>query len=182
MKFIKTYIDGLYIIEPKLWEDERGHFYESYNKQLFEEAGIIADFVQDNESLSNRGVVRGLHAQRAPFAQGKLMRVVQGKVMDIVVDIRKHSPTFGQYVRVELSSENRRMFWVPPGFLHGFAALVDHTIFNYKVTSLYDKASEVGVVWNDPDLNIDWGITDQVAHVSEKDKLLPRLKEIEAPF
>lgn len=182
MKFIETDIKDLYLIEPKLWKDERGYFYESYNQELFEKAGIIANFVQDNQSLSHKGTLRGLHAQKGPFAQGKLVRVIQGKVLDVAVDIRKHSPTFGQHIRAELSGDNHHLFWMPPGFLHGFITLVDNTIFTYKVTSFYDKASEVGVAWNDPDLGIDWGISDSEVILSEKDKMLPCLKDIDNPF
>lgn len=182
MNFIKTPISGLLIIEPKLWADERGHFFESYSKKFFEDAGVHADFVQDNESFSHKGVLRGLHAQKEPFAQGKLVRVIQGKVLDVAVDIRKHSPTFGQYFRVELSGNNHRIFWIPPGFLHGFVTLEDNTIFNYKVTSLYHKESEIGIAWNDPDLAVDWGISEQEMIISEKDQILPFFKNIENPF
>ena len=182
MNFIETSIKDLYLIEPKLWEDERGYFYESYNQKLFAKAGITADFVQDNQSLSHKGTLRGLHAQKKPFAQGKLVRVIQGKVLDIAVDIRKHSPTFGQHVRVELSADNHHLFWIPPGFLHGFVTIVDNTIFTYKVTNFYDKDSEIGVAWNDPNLKIDWGIPSSEVLLSEKDGLLPQLKDIHSPF
>lgn len=182
MNFIKTPISDLLIIEPRLWADERGHFFESYSKKCFEDAGIHADFVQDNESLSHKGVLRGLHAQKEPFAQGKLVRVIRGKVLDVAVDIRKKSQTFGQYFRVELSADNHRMFWVPPGFLHGFVALEDNTIFNYKVTSFYHKESEVGIAWNDPDLAVDWALTEDEMIISEKDRVLPFLKDTQNPF
>lgn len=182
MNFIDTNIKGVLLIEPKLWEDERGYFYESYNKKLFDEAGIVANFVQDNQSLSQKGTLRGLHAQKEPFSQGKLVRVLQGRVLDVAVDIRKKSPTFGQHVAVELSAENHYSLWVPPGFLHGFVTLVDNTIFTYKVTNFYDKASEIGVVWNDPDLKIDWGVEASEVILSEKDEILPRLRDIISPF
>ena len=182
MNFIETSIKDLYLIKPKLWKDERGYFYESYNQKLFAKAGISADFVQDNQSLSHKGTLRGLHAQKEPFAQGKLVRVIQGKVLDIAIDIRKHSPTFGQYVRVELSGDNHHSLWIPPGFLHGFVTLVDNTIFTYKVTNFYDKDSEIGVAWNDPDLKIDWGIADSEILLSDKDRLLPQLRDIHNPF
>src|SRR5690606_8085316 len=137
--FIETPIKGLLVIEPKIWPDARGYFFESYNQRLFKEAGINVDFVQDNQSLSQKGVLRGLHAQAPPFAQGKLVRVIKGKVLDVVVDVRKGSPTYGQHYSVELSGQNQRIFWVPPGFLHGFATLEDETIFTYKVSGFYNK-------------------------------------------
>jgi dTDP-4-dehydrorhamnose 3,5-epimerase len=182
MNIIPTAIEGLVIIEPKVWKDDRGYFYESYNKKLFADAGIHADFVQDNQSFSQKGTLRGLHGQADPFAQGKLVRVIQGKVIDVAVDIRKNSPTYGQHISIELSAENFRMFWVPPGFLHGFVTLEDNTIFTYKVTNLYDKASEIGVLWNDTDLNIDWGIRPEEAILSEKDKVLPSFKDFVSHF
>lgn len=182
MKFIETKIKDLLIIEPKIWKDDRGYFFESYNQKLFKKAGIEADFIQDNQSLSQKGTLRGLHAQAPPFAQGKLVRVIQGSVLDIAVDIRKNSATYGQHVKVELSGENQRMLWVPPGFLHGFLTLEDQTIFCYKVTNLYNKESELGVIWNDPDLNIDWGIQASEAILSEKDQVLPALKDLKSPF
>lgn len=182
MKFIETPIKGLIIIEPKVWKDNRGYFYESYNEKLFKEAGIDAKFVQDNQSFSQKGTLRGLHAQANPFAQGKLVRTIQGRVLDIAVDIRKNSPTYGQYISVELSGDNFKMFWVPPGFLHGFITLEDNTIFSYKVTNLYDKASEIGVLWNDPDLNIDWKFDTKNAILSEKDTLLQSFKDFKSPF
>lgn len=182
MKFTETTIKGLFLIEPKLWRDDRGYFYESYSKKAFEGAGIFADFVQDNQSLSQKGTLRGLHAQKDPGAQGKLVRVVKGRVIDVAVDIRKNSPTYGEHVAVELNEDNHKMFWVPPGFLHGFVTLEDNTIFTYKVTNLYDKASEIGVMWNDQDLNIDWGIDLSEVILSEKDKELPLFKDFVSPF
>lgn len=182
MTFKETSIPGLIIIEPKVFRDDRGYFLESYNKKTFFDAGINANFVQDNQSFSHRGTLRGLHGQAEPFAQGKLVRVIQGRVIDIAVDIRKSSPTYGQYVSAELSGENFKMFWVPPGFLHGFSTLEDNTIFAYKVTNLYDKASEIGVKWNDPQLNIDWGLEDNEVILSDKDRLLPLFKDFTSPF
>lgn len=182
MKIIETSISGLVIIEPKVWKDDRGYFYESYNKKLFLDAGIDSEFVQDNQSFSQRGTLRGLHGQADPFAQGKLVRVVQGRVIDVALDIRTNSPTYGKYEAVELSGENFRMFWVPPGFLHGFVTLEDNTIFTYKVTNLYDKASEIGVKWDDEDLNINWGIDASEVILSEKDKVLPYFKDFKSPF
>lgn len=182
MNFLETPIKDLLIVEPKVWNDPRGYFFESYNRNYFVEAGIEADFVQDNQSLSQRGTLRGLHAQGPPFAQGKLVRVIQGKVLDIVVDIRKNSATFGKSYSLELSGENKLMLWIPPGFLHGFSTLADNTVFSYKVTNFYDKASEVGVRWDDPDLNIDWKLEKDEIILSEKDKVLPFLKDITSPF
>jgi dTDP-4-dehydrorhamnose 3,5-epimerase len=182
MTFTETPIKDLLIIEPKIWRDDRGYFYESYSRRSFTEYGIDAEFVQDNQSLSQTGTLRGLHAQAPPFAQGKLVRVIQGSVMDIAVDIRKNSPTFGKHFTVELSGENQKMLWVPPGFLHGFVTLENNTLFTYKVSGLYDKASEFGVLWSDPDLNIDWGIDPSQTILSEKDKVLPLFKDIESPF
>ena len=182
MKFIETEIQGLFIIKPKVWEDERGYFFESYSQQLLTEAGIKANFVQDNQSLSQKGTLRGLHFQAPPFDQGKLVRVIQGKVLDVAVDLRKNSATFGHHMTIELSAVNHQMFWVPPGFAHGFLTLEDRTIFTYKVSNIYNKVSEGGLLWNDPDLNIDWGIDPSEIIISEKDKLLPLLKDFNSPF
>ncbi len=182
MKFTETAVQGVIIVEPKVWKDDRGYFYESYSKRLFEAEGIRSEFVQDNQSLSHRGTLRGLHAQSEPFAQGKLVRVIRGSVLDIAVDIRKNSPSFGKYVSVELSGENFRMLWIPPGFLHGFATLEDNTIFTYKVTNPYDKASEIGVRWNDASLNINWGLNEEEIILSEKDRELPLFQNFKSPF
>lgn len=182
MNITTTHIEGLLIIEPRVLQDNRGYFYESYNKPKYAEAGIVADFVQDNQSFSQKGTLRGLHAQANPFAQGKLVRVIQGRVLDVAVDIRKNSPTYGQHVTVELSGENHKQFWVPPGFLHGFVTLEDDTIFTYKVTNYYDKASEIGVIWNDPSLAIGWGIDEKDALLSPKDELLSTFKDFVSPF
>ena len=182
MNIIETDIKGLFIVEPKLWIDDRGYFYESYNKKYFEDAGIKADFLQDNQSLSQKGTLRGLHAQSNPHAQGKLVRVIRGKVTDVAVDIRRSSATYGQHVAIELGEENHRMLYVPPGFLHGFVTLEDNTIFTYKVTNLYNKASEIGVLWNDKDLNINWGIDVSDVILSDKDKELPAFKDFISPF
>jgi dTDP-4-dehydrorhamnose 3,5-epimerase len=182
MNFIKTKIKDLLIVEPKILKDDRGYFYESYSKRNFDEAGINASFVQDNQSLSQKGTLRGLHAQSGEHAQGKLVRVIKGRVIDVAVDIRKSSETYGQHVAVELSEDNHLMFWVPPGFLHGFVTLEDDTIFAYKVTGLYNKTSEFGVVWNDPELNIHWGISAEEVILSEKDKVLPLFKDLISPF
>ena len=182
MKFIETKIKDLFILEPTVWKDDRGYFYESYSKQLFHNSGIDIDFVQDNQSLSHLGALRGLHAQAPPFAQGKLVRVMQGKVLDIAVDIRKGSPTYGDNFTIELSGDNHKILWIPPGFVHGFVTLENNTIFTYKVSGLYDKASEIGIRWNDPDLNINWGIDPDKIIISEKDKVLPFFKDFKSPF
>jgi dTDP-4-dehydrorhamnose 3,5-epimerase len=142
MEVIETHIKDLLIIKPKVFEDARGYFFESYNEAVFKQHGVDANFIQDNQSLSNSGVLRGLHFQAPPFAQGKLVRVINGAVLDIAVDIRRNSPTYGQHVSVELTEENKTMFYIPPGFAHGFLTLRDHTIFSYKCTNLYNKASE----------------------------------------
>lgn len=182
MTFKETSIPGLILVEPKVFRDDRGYFLESFNRKTFSEAGINAEFVQDNQSLSNRGTLRGLHGQADPFAQGKLVRVIQGRALDIAIDIRKNSSTYGQHVSVELTGDNFKMLWIPPGFLHGFSTLEDNTIFAYKVTNLYDRASEIGIKWNDPDLNIDWGIGENEAMLSDKDQILPLFKDFKSPF
>lgn len=184
MQITKTPIEGLLIIEPKVWKDNRGYFYESYNAKLFAEAGIDVNFVQDNQSFSQKGALRGLHAQAQPFEQGKLVRVLQGAVMDVAVDIRKGSPTYGEHFDIELSEENHKQLWVPAGFLHGFLTLEDQTIFTYKVSNYYDKNSEIGVMWNDPDLNIEWSrdIPESEFLLSDKDQVLSQFKDFKSPF
>jgi dTDP-4-dehydrorhamnose 3,5-epimerase len=180
MEVIKTPLEGLLVIEPKVFKDHRGYFYESYNAEAFKQAGVDAVFVQDNQSLSQKGILRGLHFQAPPHAQGKLVRVIKGAVLDVVVDIRKNSPTYGQHFSIELTEENFKMFWIPPGFAHGFVTLEDHTIFSYKCTDVYNKAAEGGLLWNDPELGINWGIEQPV--LSEKDTLNPQLKNFNSPF
>ncbi len=182
MNFKETPIKDLIIVEPKVWNDTRGHFFESYNENLFKEAGIDVSFVQDNQSQSQRGTLRGLHAQTQPWAQGKLVRVIRGKVLDVAVDIRKNSPTYGKHYTLELSEENKLMLWVPTGFLHGFATLEDETIFTYKVSNLYNRESEIGVMWNDEDLKIDWQLAKEEIILSEKDKVLKKFKDLQSPF
>ena len=184
MQITQTPIEGLLIIEPKVWRDNRGYFYESYNAKLFAEAGIDVNFVQDNQSFSQKGALRGLHAQAQPFEQGKLVRVLQGAVMDVAVDIRKNSPTYGQHFDIVLSEENHKQLWVPAGFLHGFLTLEDQTIFTYKVSNYYDKDSEIGVMWNDPDLNIQWSrdIPESEFLLSDKDQVLSQFKDFKSPF
>ena len=167
MEIIETKINGLFIIQPKVFEDARGYFFESYNESVFKQFGINVNFVQDNQSLSGAGVLRGLHFQAPPFSQGKLVRVITGAVLDVAVDIRKNSPTYGQHVSVELSEENKTMFYIPSGFAHGFLTLRDNTVFSYKCTQVYNKASEGCVLWNDLDLNIQWNVTNPI--LSEKD-------------
>ena len=180
MEIQKTNIDGLLIITPKVFKDDRGSFFEPYNKQLFASYGLNMEFVQDNQSISCKDVIRGLHLQAPPFAQGKLVRVVRGAVYDVAVDIRKFSPTFGKYVMVKLDAEENKLFWIPEGFAHGFIALEDNTIFQYKVTNYYNKNSEMSIRWNDPILNIQWGI--EQIFVSEKDSQSPLFKDFLSPF
>jgi len=182
MKITATGIQGLLIIEPHVFNDGRGYFFESYSKVKFADAGIDIDFVQDNQSFSHKGAVRGLHAQFAPHAQAKLVRVIQGRVLDVVVDVRKGSPTYGKYETIELSGENQLQFFIPAGFLHGFATLEDNTIFAYKVNDYYSKECETGVRWNDPTLAINWGIAESDALVSAKDEVLPLFKDYVSPF
>jgi dTDP-4-dehydrorhamnose 3,5-epimerase len=167
MKLQKTNIGDLFIIHPEVNTDKRGYFFESFQKDKFQKLGIDADFVQDNESMSMNGVLRGLHFQVPPFAQGKLVRVVRGSVLDVAVDLRKNSGTFGKWESVVLSAENKLMLYIPEGFAHGFLVLEDHTIFQYKCTNYYNRESERGIIWNDPDLKIDWGIENPL--VSDKD-------------
>jgi dTDP-4-dehydrorhamnose 3,5-epimerase len=156
MEVIETELNGLFVLKPKVFEDERGYFYESYNQNLFKQAGINFDFVQDNQSLSQKGVLRGLHFQNPPHAQGKLVRVITGSVYDVAVDIRKDSKTYGKWFGLELTEKNKWMMFVPPGCAHGFLTLENNTIFSYKCTNFYNKASEDCLLWNDKDLNIDW--------------------------
>jgi len=180
MEVKTTPIQGLLIIQPKVFTDARGYFFESYSEKLFKQHGINAHFVQDNQSLSQKSALRGLHFQSPPYEQGKLVRVIKGAVLDVVVDIRKNSPTYGQHFSLELSEKNFLMLWVPPGFAHGFATLENDTIFVYKCTNLYHKESEGGINWNDPDLKINWGVSAPI--VSEKDKELGLLKNLHSPF
>ena len=174
-------IAGLFVFEPKVFADERGAFFESFNATRFREAtGLDVDFVQDNHSISKQGVVRGLHYQLAPHAQGKLVRVVTGRVWDVVVDIRPGSPSFGKWAGVELSAENRKQFWIPAGFAHGFVALEDDTQFLYKTTALWHGASERAIRWDDPALAIDWPMPG-TAIVSGKDAVAPLFADAELP-
>ena len=180
MQFEKLPIEGLILIKPDVFSDDRGYFFESYHLIKFETAGLHFDFVQDNESLSNKNVLRGLHFQNPPHGQGKLVRVMQGAVTDVVVDIRKDSPSFGKYFKTELNDKNHFMLWIPPGFAHGFVALKDHTVFCYQCTGFYNRQTENGILWNDEDLNIDWGIDRPI--ISEKDLFLPSWKNLGSLF
>lgn len=180
MNAVKMSIDGLLIIHPNVFKDSRGYFFESWSKKLFHEINLDLKFVQDNESLSHKGVLRGLHFQNPPHEQGKLVRVIKGAVLDVVVDIRKASPTYGQYCSVRLSEDNKKLFWIPPGFAHGFLTLEDNTIFSYKCTALYNKSSEESLFWNDPDLNIDWNLDSPI--VSGKDNLASNFQDFKSKF
>ena len=173
MPFYPTALPGLFIFEPSVYRDERGYFFESYNKKLFQANQISCEFVQDNQSFSCYGVIRGLHFQREPQAQSKLVRVLQGKILDVVVDLRTGSPAFGKSFSVELSSENKKQIFIPKGFAHGFSVLSDTTEISYKCDQFYNKQSEGGIRYNDPQLKIDWQIPQGKALISEKDALLP---------
>ncbi len=175
MNFIPTEIPEVVIIEPKVFEDSRGYFFESFNQKEFDENIGRVEFVQDNESKSSYGIVRGLHYQLPPFNQQKLVRVIQGTVLDVAVDIRKDSPTLGKYVTVELSSENKRQLWVPKGFAHGFAVLTENAIFSYKVDNYYAPEYDRGVLWNDPEIGIDWNVEFDKVQLSGKDEKQPLL-------
>jgi dTDP-4-dehydrorhamnose 3,5-epimerase len=181
MEIIKTEIPDLVIIKPAVFKDDRGYFFESYNKEKFLSEGIDQNFVQDNESKSGKGVLRGLHFQRPPFTQGKLVRVMKGAVIDVAVDLRKNSPTYGKWASIELTEDNKFMYWVPPGFAHGFMTLEENTVFFYKCTNVYNKNSEGSLRWNDPTLNVDWGIS-VIPILSEKDKEAPLFDGFVSPF
>ena len=182
MNVIQTEIQGVVIIEPRVFGDSRGYFFESFSEKNFKEQVADVDFVQDNQSKSCYGVVRGLHFQKPPHAQAKLVRVVKGRVLDVAVDLRKGSPTYGKHVAVELTEDNHRQFYIPRGFAHGFAVLSEEAIFQYKCDNYYAPQSEGAVAWNDPDLGIDWGVPLEKAILSEKDMKHPRLKDIDSPF
>ena len=182
MNIIKTEIDGVVIIEPRLFKDGRGYFFESYSEKDFNAQVREIKFVQDNESKSSYGVLRGLHFQKPPYAQSKLVRVIKGAVLDVAVDIRKGSPTFGKHVAVELTEDNHRQFFIPRGFAHGFSVLTPEVIFQYKCDNFYAPQSEGALAWDDPDLGIDWRIPSDKIILSEKDKHHPRLKNAEWLF
>ncbi|RAU84022.1 dTDP-4-dehydrorhamnose 3,5-epimerase [Pontibacter arcticus] len=173
-------IEGLVEFTPRVFADDRGYFLETFSMKWFEAVGIQPNFVQDNQSVSKKGVLRGLHFQKPPFAQGKLVRVATGKALDVAVDIRKNSPTYGQHVTCLLDSEKQNVFYIPEGFAHGFVALEEGTTFLYKCTNFYASATEGGLLWSDPALNIDWGLTDPL--VSPKDEILPLLQDFDSPF
>ena len=180
---IKTGIEGVFVIEPKVFGDDRGYFLESFNaKEFKEKTGTEVTFVQDNESKSRYGVLRGMHFQLPPYTQSKLVRVVKGKVLDVVVDIRKGSPTYGKYEMCELTEDNHRQFFVPKGMAHGFAVLSDEAIFQYKCDEFYHPEAEGAIAWNDPDLGIEWPIDSTDVILSEKDKHHPFLKDFDTPF
>lgn len=180
MEIIPAEIPDVLIIKPAVFKDDRGYFFESYNQDKFSAQGLDLHFVQDNESKSQKGVLRGLHFQNPPYAQGKLVRVMKGAVIDVAVDIRKGSPWYGKWVSIELNEDNKFMYWIPEGFAHGFVTLTDNTVFFYKCTNVYNKASEGSVRWNDPDLNVQWGVNNPI--LSEKDKVSPLFKDFESKF
>lgn len=182
MNIIKTEIEGLVIVEPRIFSDDRGYFYESFSQREFEEEVCRTTFVQDNQSMSSYGVVRGLHFQKPPFCQSKLVRCIKGAVLDVAVDIRKGSPTFGKYVAVELTEDNHRQFFVPRGFAHGFAVLSEVAVFQYKCDNYYNKESEGAIAWNDEQIAVDWRLPSEKVILSEKDKLSKPLADAEFLF
>lgn len=180
MEISKTALEGLLIIKPDVFRDDRGYFFESFNNENFSKEGLDVTFMQDNESLSMKGVIRGLHFQIPPFAQAKLVRVVKGSALDVAVDLRKSSPTYGKWTSVLLTGENKWMFWIPAGFAHGFATLEQDTVFFYKCTKVYNKESERSILWNDPDINIKWGIEKPI--ISKRDNSAQVFREFKSPF
>jgi len=182
MRFSTCDLPGLVIVEPTVFEDSRGYFYEAYNQRIFQDNGIGCNFVQDNQSRSAYGVIRGLHYQSQPYAQSKLVRVLEGEILDVAVDIRKSSPTYGQHFSQRLSAENRKQLFIPPGFAHGFSVLSSIAVVLYKCDSFYKKESEGGILFNDDELNIDWGVPEKYMVVSEKDKILIPLKNCKTNF
>ena len=182
MQFITCHIPGLLVVEPKVFEDSRGYFFESFNQKLFSDHGINCQFVQDNQSKSSYAVIRGLHFQESPHTQTKLVRVLNGSILDVAVDIRKGSPTYGQHFSIELTADNKKQLWVPAGFAHGFSVLSETAVVLYKCDQFYNKSSEGGVRFDDPDLNIDWKIPTDKAVISEKDQQLPSFKDLVTNF
>jgi dTDP-4-dehydrorhamnose 3,5-epimerase len=182
MPFFKTDIPGLLVFEPAVFEDSRGYFFESYNEKIFQENGIDFRWVQDNQSSSNYGVIRGLHYQLPPFAQSKLIRVLKGKILDVAVDIRKGSPTYGKSFTQKLSAKNKKQLFIPAGFAHGFSVLSKKAEVLYKCNGFYNKESEAGIIYNDAELKIDWQIPPELAIISEKDKTLPSLAQCNNSF
>jgi dTDP-4-dehydrorhamnose 3,5-epimerase len=181
MNKLETKLHGLYLLEPKVFEDVRGYFLESYNQETFKKIGIDVGFVQDNQSLSSKGTLRGLHFQKPPYAQAKLVRVITGSILDVAVDIRTDSKTYGKYFSAILDGENKRMLYIPEGFAHGFLALENNTLIQYKCSNLYNKESEGGIIWNDPDININWEI-DYEPIISDKDKNNIYLQNFKSSF
>lgn len=178
MKIVQTGIEGLFIVEPKIFKDDRGYFFESFSLEKFSQlTGVEISFVQDNESCSSKGVLRGMHFQKGDFAQAKLVRVVRGSVQDVAVDLRSGSPTFGKYFSVLLSGENKRQFYIPEGFAHGFLSLEEGTVFQYKCSRYYEPSSEGSIRWNDPDLAIKWSLPESQLLLSEKDRIAPSFAE-----
>ena len=182
MKITESVIKGLFIVEPRVFEDSRGHFFESYNQVVFKNAGIDLNFIQDNQSKSEYGVIRGLHFQKLPYAQTKLIRVVEGKIFDVAVDLRKSSPDFGKWFGIELSSENKKQLLIPKGFAHGFSVLSPSALVVYKCDEVYNKESEWGISFDDPGLGIDWKIPHGKEIISEKDRNLSNLKDSNCIF
>jgi len=180
MEVIKTKFDGLLVFQPKIFRDDRGYFFEYFRKDVFKDFNLNIEFVQSNESQSQKNVLRGLHFQNPPFEQGKLIRVVKGAVLDVAVDIRPGSVTYGKWFSYELTEDNKTILWIPPGFAHGFLTLADHTIFQYECTNYYQKDSEGSLRWNDPTLNIKWSINDPI--ISDKDKVAPLFKDFVSRF
>ena len=180
MDFKTFEIEGLVEFQPRVFRDDRGYFLETFSMKWFEPLGISPNFVQDNQSVSKKGVLRGLHFQKPPHAQGKLVRVSAGHALDVAVDLRKNSPTYGKHVTCVLDAEKQNVFYIPEGFAHGFVALEDNTTFLYKCTDFYQPSAEGGLLWNDPALGIDWGIENPL--VSSKDEILPLLQHFESPF
>lgn len=180
MNVSTTNIDGLLVIKPTVYGDERGHFFESYREDFMNSHGIKSNFVQDNQSLSSKGILRGLHFQREPFSQGKLVRVIKGSVLDVAVDIRHKSPTYGHHFSIELNEENKTMFYIPSGFAHGFLTLEDNTVFSYKCTNYYNKDYEGSILWNSKLLNINWGIDNPI--LSAKDQIALDFEDFRSPF
>ena len=180
MKIERIDIDGVLVIKPNVFGDERGHFFESFRDDVMKECGVEEDFVQDNQSLSGKGILRGLHFQKNPYSQGKFVRVINGAVLDVIVDIRSSSKTYGKHFAIKLSEVNKIMMYVPPGFAHGFLTLEENTIFSYKCTNYYHKESEGAILWYSKSLGIDWGIEDPL--VSEKDKIAVDFTAFKSPF
>ena len=180
MTILETPIKDLIILEPRVFADSRGYFFESFRQSVFQDLGIDIQFIQDNESKSDKGVVRGLHLQAPPHGQAKLLRVVKGAIYDVAVDVRKNSPTYGQHFGIELNEENKRYLFIPEGFAHGFSCLEDNTIVQYKCSNYYHKNSEMGIQWNDPALKINWGVDSPI--ISAKDLEHPTLAEFDSPY